>query len=254
MIRTPLRGSPGDRLGKALPAVLVVILFCCIAAAYAQEDGDACASDADCADGYVCDSADTETCIPACEFGSDCGEGEVCLVNGHCVRPADGPGTPCFFDSDCNGNELCSDETNLCVPACVEDADCGEGQTCQADGHCADIEQGACVRDDDCPEGEVCRDLQFCVPYECSVNDDCRLPSFYCREDGLCSPYLCTWDSDCLRHEFCLNRSCYANPATYVEGGAANCQGLRMATFWEQGAALLIGGLLLAWFRIRRRT
>ncbi|MCH8028826.1 MAG: hypothetical protein IH874_02710 [Candidatus Dadabacteria bacterium] len=72
---------------------------------------------------------------------------------------AEGPRTvpvplpECTTDADCAEGEVC--EAGECVPApeCIIDADCAEGEVCEV-GTC--IEEPECTVDADCAEGEVC--------------------------------------------------------------------------------------------------
>ncbi len=109
-----------------------------------------------------------------------------------------------------------------------------------------------CQQDSDCGTNEVCKDDGVCVTYECDLDSDCD-SGYHCREDKICAPDRCSWDVDCLSHELCIKSQCIMDPSTYVEGGAFNCQTSSMESRWEQIGAIVIGGLLLLWFRIRRR-
>lgn len=100
----------------------------------------ACASSADCIDGWVCaaPAGDTErTCVPACQGDTDCPSGSICLPSHTCAET-------CTFASDGNPIEPCSSglecarlryplgtdpqSEGLCVAAetCTTNTDCGE--------------------------------------------------------------------------------------------------------------------------------
>ena len=79
---------------------------------------------------------------------------------------AEGPTTPvaplpeCTVDADCAEGEVC--EAGTCVPApeCTVDADCAEGEVCEA-GACVEAPP-ECTVDTDCAEGQVCA-LGICI-------------------------------------------------------------------------------------------
>ena len=65
-----------------------------------------CAVDADCADGFVCDTG-ANACVE-CTLNSDCAEGLVCHTETKaCVE--------CAVDADCAEGFQCDTQTNVCV-------------------------------------------------------------------------------------------------------------------------------------------
>ena len=72
---------------------------------------------------------------PECETDADCAEGQVC-ENGRCV---DAPVPECETDADCAEGQVCEDGVCADAPVieCETDADCAEGQVCE-DGVCVD--------------------------------------------------------------------------------------------------------------------
>jgi hypothetical protein len=83
-----------------------------------------------------------------CWSSTDCGGGAICtppgspLCGGACI----GVQHPCSSDDDCHGDAaapsiceavLCSCPSGMgCVPGCMTNADCLEGQTCASNHHC----------------------------------------------------------------------------------------------------------------------
>lgn len=108
---------------------------------------------------------------PKCENDEHCADkGEFC-VNGLCQQCRDnshceGPGMICsagkceqrpgYCDEStpCPGNQKCRD--NECGPQCLDDAECGEGNYCEAGSCTVRPECGPNAINPTCPEGEVC--------------------------------------------------------------------------------------------------
>jgi peptidoglycan-associated lipoprotein len=87
-----------------------------------------CATDANCKEGFTCQ---TNKCVPKgpeCTLDTQCGSGRICEA-GKCA-PAQ-----CKGDDQCKGgkcqNGRCQEPTNVCST----NTDCGEGKECQA-GKC----------------------------------------------------------------------------------------------------------------------
>ncbi len=75
---------------------------------------DVCTSDAQCAEGQVCnlETGECEAAPEACTSDDDCAEGETCDVEtGECVA---GP-TGCVSDDDCADDEFCDLTTGECI-------------------------------------------------------------------------------------------------------------------------------------------
>jgi len=150
--------------------------YCCLA-------GDCCAIDLGC--GPRCESATTDSCVPAC------GAGDVC-ANGECKKESSScsPG--------CGAEEVCVDpfanrcETEgTCNPACDSGEVCAGG-LCKAEGTDCDPSCGA---------GDVCVDL---YPNGCSMPSVC--PGTYS------APSTCDDQTECRGHRvgaFCdVNFTC----------------------------------------------
>jgi len=130
---------------------------------------DACTSDADCEDGYVCAECgkctpeDTPSCGDAtiyCDVtdASSCGANRACLT-GHCH-------VTCDAASDCPIGQIC--QAAVCVddpspqsPECVFDANCtalGQQAKC-INGYCHPL----CTEDANCGPAEICH-VGVCMP------------------------------------------------------------------------------------------
>jgi hypothetical protein len=128
-----------------------------------------------------------------CHSTDDCDSASVCFPPaGFGCDPAPPlPGTAtCLADSDCTGAaEVClqvaCDPTRgkTCVPACTDDASCGEGETCASTGHCV---AQACAAG--CP------------------------PLFVCdAATSVCLREACDRDSDCGGAGVCVDQQCHAS-------------------------------------------
>jgi hypothetical protein len=144
-----------------------------------EEEGNACASEADCCQGlfcsnFVCSSA--EICGVAgdpcpVDFSAgvratltpDCCTGFVCGLGGVCVSICAEEGDGCETSDDCCEDLVCSEGVCVVPALCAEeggscegDADCCEGICCA--GSCRNIE--CCIDEEDpnarCPEGTSC--------------------------------------------------------------------------------------------------
>jgi hypothetical protein len=133
---------------------------------------DACTSDTQCRNGYVC-------------------SGGICNV-------------PCTRDAECSGGQVC--EAGRCAGAGVGDAcdtgsDCEDGLTCYrgvSDGYCT----ASCESHEDCPVGSACGSMRgdlFCLAM-CRDDIDCGTGQ-RCL-GGMCT-VPCTSDGDCAGEAFC---------------------------------------------------
>lgn len=106
--------------------------------------GAVCKADADCAIGFKCTN---NTCsLPqgsGCLSSLDCGPGQYCSVNATCI---DGVNLTCKDNSNCPSPKQC-DPFGLCHdPAggsgskCTDNSDCSTGYVCNADSHSCQIQ------------------------------------------------------------------------------------------------------------------
>jgi len=189
---------------------------------------DACAYDADCQVGFVCEE---QLCEPStvCTQNADCPDGLICDERSTCSLPADGE---CRADSDCGDNARCilqacqsldddicqfSNECGpgracvdqVCTPMCEKHRDCPAGTRC-GDGVCMPGGGNQCVLSSECAEGP-------CIDGHCATacEDDsaCRDDLEVCGDDGLCRPDtaprpFCTEDSECAAGHVCVEGVC----------------------------------------------
>jgi hypothetical protein len=136
-----------------------------------------CTTREDCAGGADCLTCVDQQCVAElspCTSSSDCCLPRCCRW-GICQTECSG----CGADSDCVdwSRPVCVD--GMCVPECVEDADCGAGEVCL---------EGSCVLEDCC--GNVCTaDEQTCDPFTCQCADPCwSQPSCQLGTPPTCCP------------------------------------------------------------------
>jgi hypothetical protein len=158
-ILVPESCTTDEECQKADPALVCVDNKCI----------DACTSDADCEDGYVC--AECGKCtpkdVPSCgdatiycdvKDASSCGANRACLT-GHCH-------VTCEANSNCPIGQIC--QAAVCVddpspqsPQCVFNADCtaaGQSAVC-INGYC----HPTCTADASCGPAEICN-VGVCMP------------------------------------------------------------------------------------------
>ncbi|XP_036344722.1 fibrillin-3-like, partial [Rhagoletis pomonella] len=191
----------------------------------------ACASDAECHDGYNCHDS---MCQPACQNDQDCALNEKCL-RGSCMLTCR-VDNDCFLghvclhnkcvygcrtDDDCSASESCRQDK--CTNPCLENP-CGPNAACSVSNHraicsCLDgmvpspTPQVGCVRSPplgcnenrDCANGLAC--FEFACRPLCADNAGC-LSNERCQ-GGVCKP-LCRRDDDCRNSEVCLGLTCVA--------------------------------------------
>jgi hypothetical protein len=116
-----------------------------------------CVNDVDCADGDLCNGA--ETCVDLHCVGGQavmCDPEEVCEAPTGTCRARGGP---CTGDGDCIGGEVCNTAKNVCQPLagpCTSDTDCAHAEVCNlASNSCQEV-SGPCEDDLDCAGGELC--------------------------------------------------------------------------------------------------
>ncbi len=203
----------------------------------------------------------TDVKAGSCTDNTDCSVGECCQ-DSLCLVCEINIDMDCTSDYDCPDVYCChpyqAQACILCNQLTVDGDIDLEGSEASEDGDSEDGDSegvstnAGCESDNECGDGYLCRPEGYCVPEFCETNSDCIFNDFICREDGKCAPELCTLDSDCMSFEICLDQSCISDPASYVEGGVANCQSLSLSSRYEQLGVVIIGGLLLIWLRIRR--
>lgn len=161
-------------------------------------EGQGCATDADCPEGYRC-----EFPVWGSENGAFdcCPEGAACIPElppcgrGVCV-PAQQPGE-CLTDADCPDGYYCAltpwygDDGQMAC--CPPNALCGPDIPPCGGGVCLPIENPEqCTSDSDCPEGYVCQWTGACPPCECDpATGECRCPDCIPVEYGVCVPGGC---------------------------------------------------------------
>ncbi len=189
------------------------------------DDGEACASDADCYGNYCTREWPGGYCVSLfCEGNEDCaGELSVCV--------ADPQGSYCL--AGCNSNQDCREEytcqQGFCAPGevggCVNDTDCNRGQVCVF-GACADVPEDECEDNTQCPQGSRCVEGQCeegcdtgaeCGDGQACVNDSCEDTSTDCEPGCLsCAgdvcleedEAFCTEDDDCSDGLVCEDNAC----------------------------------------------
>jgi subtilisin family serine protease len=154
-----------------------------------------CASDTECATGFVCSNDELGVCLPSCGSDTDCGQGEVCdpdtsickldtdgQVGSPCSEPEDCVGggfclsemmgfpggyctRTCTDDTDCEGADRCvfiADHGSFCYDGCSLDGDCREDYVCEQSGPRAGTCYKMCERDDQCTGGDPAWDSIVC--------------------------------------------------------------------------------------------
>ncbi len=134
--------------------------------------GSGCLLNSDCDEGLSCVF---ERCHIECNTSADCpldteGERLRCVVGAkpeHVCQLEDE--TDCAYHSECPGLQICGPDGE-CRDQCKDDRDCVAGQSCVAQGVCADAEE---------------------------IDDDGELPAALPPEDQE-TGYPCAYDSQCL--------------------------------------------------------
>ena len=140
---------------------------------------------------YYTDACLVPFCPGECRDHRDCEGGAMCLAPdeplpcGACYVPEH----TCTDDADCGDLDLvcefvadgciCS-PTTVCVPPCASAADCEEGETCTAGGHCV---ASPCTANADCPAHFVCTGSGMTADASCARRA--------CSTDGECSGGYC---------------------------------------------------------------
>ncbi|XXU40415.1 hypothetical protein WME93_17605 [Sorangium sp. So ce1000] len=121
-----------------------------------------CDDENPCADGGIC--ARDGTCNRACATTADCRDGYECTPSG-CLPALTGgaDGQPCTADNDCAGT-ICSTEDfgwpgGYCTGFCDDESPCTGGGFCASDGYC----NSPCETSADCRDGYECT-AEGCFP------------------------------------------------------------------------------------------
>ncbi len=126
---------------------------------------------------------------PECEGGDDCGDGQICTAEGHCVQRC--------APQSCEDGFYCGVDGECHDGGCPDDEACLEGAFCDESGRCLP----GC-RADECPEGQVCDGNHICVlEVDCldteicgnGEDDDC---DGEVDDPGLCNA-PCVEDAEC---------------------------------------------------------
>lgn len=145
-----------------------------------------CGTEDDCTGGEMCFSPEDSFCgvcltdPPSCLTDDDCPEGFGDVFGGAGGLFCDNRKIPCH----CNGFGP------TCNTACTVDTDCGAGDTCLPDGHCAPT---LCELDADCVDNFACSSALTCVRRTCTDDEECTVDGGFCvkgqcfSERGFCS-------------------------------------------------------------------
>jgi hypothetical protein len=125
-----------------------------------------------------------DTSSGACWSSADCHSGSICTPEGQSVCGGACPTVmhPCASDSDCASDGavplICVVEpcvcgpTNMgCLAGCSADKDCGPGETCGANHHCAPTPCGAAGQS--CPTDFACGASGTCGRKGCTIDSQC---------------------------------------------------------------------------------
>lgn len=188
-----LQPGDGDGLGDACDEAADCANNLCLNEWRAEVCSHPCADDEDCADGYTCETralrgtevSERTVCVPpeptTCVTNDDCDRDQRCSVvvgrDGDalvriCIDPV-GPGDAgddCDDDADCDTG-ICLGEA--CTALCRDEADCADGQLCNAldieveevGGRfnlCRTLPDVACEHNAQCTDGDrVCGHVRF---------------------------------------------------------------------------------------------
>ncbi len=124
-----------------------------------------CWSDSDCIGDRKCQKGECVDEIKGCRQ-LDCPPKHLCNAeDGVCEA------YPCDNDSQCGGSRRCSEISHVCTE-CVEDADCGAGNTCHS-YRCIPGTKDGCRHALDCKKGEACHTKHNrCIKLDTCVNDN----------------------------------------------------------------------------------
>lgn len=249
--------------GLACAALLVLVAACGGGTAQALGAlGSDCVlqKDAGCASGLclVLDSS-TAYCSQACQGGTDCPTGFLCLPGGGgsgSVCQARGAGGVCGADADCPAGLKCDAAGGRCyIPVtrsacgpCTSDKQCGTG-VCHTEGQGDSFCAPACGAGDSCAAGYACKadasgkhceptggscrgGRPLCAP--CSGDLECGGPGDLCvrnlqSQETFCAVH-CKVSADCPSHFSCLDLSGAGSGPFQCIPDSSTCSGFCDAT------------------------
>jgi hypothetical protein len=204
--------------------------------AFAQSDE--CSSDADCPDGFTCESSTYEICTD-CEPGTDCTGGCEPQTESYCVPP---PPPSCDADNPCSGDDVCVTFTfeecsagGSTGTACPPDPDepCEEPNpapdeeptecTTKTESYCVPPYMAPCSADADCGPGFTCEEVEICqcggAPMDPDNPDDPPMTDGECTCEPTGDTYCELVETECSSDADCENGlSCQEFP-----GGTVTC-------------------------------
>ena len=164
-----------------------------------------CAADGDCAEGSWCVEGACVLC--GADRQIECEPGSTPVMRNGCVTGECTLENQCRADADCPDGQRCQ-AGPMCFDFCLAgDPACCEGNLCVPAEICPGPNPQGCREDADCP-GSVCYPVDRCVPSHC----ECGEAGWVCTEDcgaGLCLPPACDGDADCAAGaEVCVEGQC----------------------------------------------
>lgn len=206
-----------------------------------------CTTDADCADGLVCQLA-YPSC-PACPFIDEDGDGQSDIDCAPCPPPTGSctaPPAQCITDADCPEGQACFQDLGVDCPECPFIDEDGDGQSdiqCEPClppmGICGELppENPICFADSDCEPGQRCQLEDFECPTCPFIDEDgdgqsdincapCAPSEGYCI-DEVTQPIGCLSDAECGAGERCELSTVCADCAAPVDGDepSSDCGG-----------------------------
>lgn len=162
---------------RQILSLAATALFVGLAAPAVAQEGE-CTTDADCSDGYVCETIEYGYCTD-CAAPEPGGEPTDCVsecVEGSenvCVPP---PPKQCSDTEPCDGDDVCVTYTfESCsgggaVPTCPPEDPCpapepAEEPSCtsESESYCVPKYYAPCQQDSDCGAGFTCEDVEVCT-------------------------------------------------------------------------------------------
>jgi Cys-rich repeat protein len=169
-----------------------------------------CTVNADCAENQFCDfDTSADRIAPCVDNDSDGVCDDVIVVQTGVCRDFE---ATCTVDADCAAGEVCQiDDDCVCAGVCIDDGNggCVPCECALAAGICVVPVNPACVSDADCGDGQVCSFGFDQRPVPCldadtdGVCDFALLPPTGVCVDVVEPPTNCSTDADCENGEFC---------------------------------------------------